>query len=91
MAEQLNRKPEMVQGMSSRQSRFKRDTLNFHLQVFDENRGANAVETYQFLIEQIGLTLRKDLGITKADLNKPVTKENNIEKGEDRAKNKAIS
>ena len=49
------------------------------------------METYQFLIEQIGLTLRKDLGITKADLNKPVTKEKNIEKGEDRAKNKAIS
>ena len=91
MAEQLNRKPEMVVGMSTRQSRFKRDTLNFHLQVFDENRGVNAVETYKFLIEQVGLALRKDLCITKADLDKPGTKEKTIEEGEDRAKNKAIS
>jgi hypothetical protein len=91
MAEQLNRKPEMVRGMSSRQSRFKRDTLNFHLQVFDENRGVNAVETYNFLIEQIGLTLRKDLCITKADLIKPVAKDQTIEKDKDRVKNKAIS
>tara|TARA_R110000803_G_scaffold27958_1_gene64943 strand:- start:1970 stop:2278 length:309 start_codon:yes stop_codon:yes gene_type:complete len=93
MDEQPNRKAEMVTGMTSRQSRFRRDTLNYHLQVFDENRGVNSVETYKFLIEEIGLSLRKDLGITKADLAdkvKPVVKEKPIEKSKDRITNKVI-
>lgn len=93
MDNQPDRIAEMVAGMTSRQSRFGRDTLNYHLQIFDENRGDNSVDTYKFLIEEIGLSLRKDLGITKADLVdkvKPVVKEKSIEKSKDRITNKVI-
>jgi len=75
MDNQPDRIAEMVAGMTSRQARFGRDTLNYHLQIFDENRGDNSVDTYKFLIEEIGLSLRKDLGITKADLVVPTVVE----------------
>jgi len=98
MDNQPDRIAEMVTGMTSRQSRFGRDTLNYHLQIFDENRGDNSVDTYKFLIEEIGLSLRKDLGITKADLAEPKTVkptikvvEMKIEESKSGVKSKSVS
>ena len=92
MDNQPDRIAEMVTGMTSRQSRFGRDTLNYHLQIFDENRGDNSIDTYKFLIEEIGLSLRKDLGITKADLAEPVKKvvEIKVEKSKSGVKDKPV-
>jgi hypothetical protein len=64
------REPSLEIGSSSRQARFKRDTLNLHILIFDENRGENSTKTYDKMMEEIGLYFRRELGLTKKELNK---------------------
>lgn len=69
------REPDADLGASSRSVRFKKDTVNIHCDIFDENRGDDCVETYNKMMTQIGKYLRVELNITQADVYKSTLKE----------------
>jgi|TARA_R110001606_G_scaffold375765_1_gene534166 hypothetical protein len=71
-------------GYGARQPRQKRDTVNLHLQLYDEEKNG---DTYNYLMEAVGKYLRNEMGIVKKDTIKvepkavPLKKEKQVAKG----------
>ena len=64
-----DRELEVEFGMTSRQSRFRRDTINIHIKLYDENRTPDRLMgTYSSIIDQVSLMIRKELGLTRKEV-----------------------
>ena len=57
-------------GYGSRQGRFKRDSLNVHILLYDVDKEGDPEGTYHQLMDKLGKLLRKELRITKKGLDR---------------------
>ena len=64
-----DRELEVELGMTSRQARFKRDTINIHIKLYDENKEPDQIMgTYFGMMDQLSYMIRKELGLTRKEI-----------------------